>query len=95
MSNATQADLVYDYLKQFGSITPMAALSELGVARLAARIYDLRKQGVEIESETVTSRNRRGDPVSFKKYKLAKTAGTLFDLPTVDQQFVHSTRGER
>ena len=33
------------YLKNNGSIDPMQSLNELGIYRLAARIYDLRSKG--------------------------------------------------
>jgi len=38
-------------LQQGRRLTPLAALQEFGCFRLGARIYDLRKEGYEIESE--------------------------------------------
>jgi hypothetical protein len=51
MSQATQ---ILDMLKR-GPVTAMDALEQAGCFRLAARISDLRQQGVEIETETVTT----------------------------------------
>lgn len=51
MSQATQ---ILDMLKR-GPVTAMDALEQAGCFRLAARIADLRQQGVEIETETVTT----------------------------------------
>lgn len=34
----TQRDLILQYIKDFGSITPMEAYSDLGVTKLATRI---------------------------------------------------------
>jgi hypothetical protein len=51
MSQTTQ---ILDMLKR-GPVTAMDALEQAGCFRLAARISDLRQQGVEIETETVTT----------------------------------------
>lgn len=54
----TQAAAVLAYLKQRGAIDPMTALSALGIYRLAARIWDLRQAGEEIETTTTRSPHR-------------------------------------
>ena len=43
-SNPTQNQRIIDYINQFGSITQLEALRDLGVMRLASRISDLKKQ---------------------------------------------------
>ena len=48
----TQAERVLDYIMEFGSITQIDALRDIGCMRLASRISDLRKQGVDIISKT-------------------------------------------
>lgn len=61
---------ILQWLDDFGSITPMEAMFELGIMRLAARIFDIRsKLGIEIGDEIVSDVNRRGEPVHYKKYK--------------------------
>ena len=40
---ATQNDRIIQYMDEFGSITQMQALSDLGIMRLASRIHDLRE----------------------------------------------------
>lgn len=67
---ATQADRVLDYILEFGSITQLEALNELGVMRLASRISDLRKQGVFITSKVVVVKNRFGEKCRIKRYSL-------------------------
>ena len=67
-SKMTQCDRILDYIEQFGSISQLDAFVDLGVYRLASRIHDLRCKGYAIKSETKTSRNRFGEPVSFKVY---------------------------
>ena len=59
---------VLQYLEDFGSITSLDAFKDLGDTRLAATIFQLRKKGYDIISETQTSVNRYGDNVHFAKY---------------------------
>lgn len=40
-----------DYLQEHNHITPAEASKVLGIDRLAARIYDLKKQGYNINKE--------------------------------------------
>ena len=55
---ATQAQRILDYIEEFGSITQMDALKDLGVMRLASRISDLKRQGYPILSKMETVKNR-------------------------------------
>jgi hypothetical protein len=59
-------------MRCFGSISTFEAFRDLGVARLASRIHDLRGQGYNIISETKTQKNRYGEKTYFKVYKLAE-----------------------
>lgn len=68
----TQEEKVLRHLKQFGSITSWEAIMEYGITRLSAKIFNLRKQGYEIESERITTKNRFGEPCTFAKYMLRK-----------------------
>lgn len=68
----TQCQRILDYMDQFGSITWLEAARDLGVARLASRIHDLKNMGYHIKSETKTSKNRYGEKTSFKVYRLAE-----------------------
>ena len=68
----TQTERIIDYINRFGSITDMNAVEDLGCHRLAARIYDLRKDGYEIIDETIQAKNRFGETTHFKKYMLAE-----------------------
>lgn len=67
---STQCDKVLAYMKQFGSITQLEALSDLGCMRLASRISDLRQQGIAIGRRMKTGKNRYGDDVTFAEYYL-------------------------
>ena len=55
MEKQKQCDLILQHMKAHGSINPKEAESEYGCMRLAARINDLRKRGVAIETEIVKS----------------------------------------
>lgn len=65
-----QEERILQYLRDFGSITPLQALEDLGVMRLGARIYDLKKAGHPISRRMVTKKNRYGEAVSFAEYRL-------------------------
>jgi len=55
-----QCEAVLAYIRRHGSITPLEALRELGVNRLAARINDLRESGHDIASDLVDVQTRAG-----------------------------------
>lgn len=67
---STQCEKVLAYMRQFGSITQLEALSDIGCMRLASRISDLRQQGYAIGRRIRTGKNRYGDSVSFAEYYL-------------------------
>ena len=71
MSKVTQSQRVLDYIEEFGSITQLEALRDLGVMRLASRISDLRRMGVPIESTVETVNNRFEEKTYIKRYRLA------------------------
>lgn len=66
----THCEMILGYMRQFGSITPMDALQDIGCMRLAARIADLRDQGYSIGRRTKKCTNRYGNTVSFAEYYL-------------------------
>ena len=67
----TQKKMILEHLKRFGSIEPLTALREYGVYRLGAIIFNLRKDGENIKTETLKSKSRiTGKPVHFANYIL-------------------------
>lgn len=68
----THKKAVLQYLKDFGSVISMEAFRDLGITRLAAVIYDLKRDGFDIKSEEVVSKNRYGKVVRFSKYYIVK-----------------------
>ena len=66
----TQVERLLDYLKVNKVINPLTAWTELGIYRLSAVIFLLRKAGYEIETNLVEVRNKFNEPVMFAEYKL-------------------------
>ena len=66
----TQNERILSYMKQFGSITQLDALKDLGVMRLASRISDMKSMGVPIVSTVETVKNRYGEKTYIKRYSL-------------------------
>lgn len=56
----TQNEKVLDYIRTQGSITAMEAFKNLGITRLSARIYDLRRSGVKIVQERKFCKTKSG-----------------------------------
>jgi hypothetical protein len=52
----------------------MQAFGDLGVTKLATRISEMRKDGMQFKIETVKSKNRYGKTVCFAKYSFVKEA---------------------
>ena len=59
-----------DYLKEFGNVTSLTAIRDLGNTRLSATIYNLRKDGYNIISEDLIVRNRWGANTTVSLYTL-------------------------
>ena len=65
-----QKELVMEYIKTFGSITPYEAFADLGITKLATRISEMRKDGIGIKVGTIKSVNRYGKATTYAKYSL-------------------------
>jgi len=66
-----QTERVLRHMQQVGPITAMDAVREYGIMRLAARIYDLRRQGYQIVSDDDSGANREGKSANWTSYRLA------------------------
>ena len=65
----SQSDEILQYLRQGNRITPSYAINHFRCFRLAARIYDLRRDGVDVRSRTVKRKSKRtGNTVAFAEY---------------------------
>lgn len=66
----TQTEKILRHLEVYGSITPVEALQEYGIMRLASRISDLKKMGYEIASNMESGYNRFGEKVRYASYSM-------------------------
>ena len=65
----TQKERIRKYLDDFGSITPLEAMADLGIMRLGARIWEMIRDGEPIVRETETSKNRYGQTTRYARYR--------------------------
>lgn len=63
----SKTDRLSSWLRAGRSITPVEALNRFGVMRLAARVHDMRREGLPIITERVT---RNGAHVA--RYRMAR-----------------------
>jgi hypothetical protein len=64
-----QSDALLEVLKSGRAVTPLDALRNLGIGRLAARVHDLRALGFPIEQQMVSV----GDGKKVAQYTLPST----------------------
>lgn len=69
---SSQADQIREALLRGEELTPIEALRRFGCLRLAARVSDLRRDGLQIESETVEANGKR-----FARYRLESPQRSL------------------
>ena len=73
-SKPTQNERILEYINEYGSITQLDALKELGVMRLASRISDLKRLGYPIVSKPEAVKNRYEETCYIKRYSLEREA---------------------
>lgn len=61
-------------------MTALEILAELGIARAAARVYDLKREGWNIGTEFVQVRNRQGEMCRVARYTLLQAQGSLVPM---------------
>jgi hypothetical protein len=66
----TQREKILDYMREWGSITPLDALREFGCMRLATRVFELKQQGYNIKTVIERAENKSGEPVHYARYFL-------------------------
>lgn len=72
----TQCERILRHMQDYGSITQAEAITEYGIYRLGARIWDLKASGVPIRAETITGKNRYGERTNFARYSLDSGGGS-------------------
>lgn len=66
----TKTEAVLKHLAKHGSITSMEAIDAYGATRLGAIIFNLRKDGYDIETVTESGVDRYGHTMSYARYVL-------------------------
>lgn len=82
----TQCERIRKYLKDFGTITQLQALSDLGIMRLASRISEMRKDGEAIGDRIVEVKNRYGETCRVKQYYIENPSEGAFDFIANDSK---------
>ena len=60
---------IISYMKEFGSITTYSAFIDLGCSRLSEYIRQIRQE-YKVKDEWITTVNRYGEKVQYKRYWL-------------------------
>lgn len=69
---ASQKQMALDYIREFGSITPIDGFSDLGITRLSAVVSNLREEGHDIKKVIETSTNRLGNRTRYARYSFGE-----------------------
>lgn len=64
----TQRDKILNYLDRYGSISPMEAYADLKITKLATRISEMKKDGMNFVGKMVYTKNGDGETVCYKRY---------------------------
>ncbi len=68
----TQQERIYNYLQENKVITAREALIDLGIYRLSARISEMMQDGIVINKERITVKNRFKESCSVIQYSLGE-----------------------
>ena len=60
---------IKEHLQSGKTITSWEAIEDYNVTRLAAIVFNLKKDGMKIESKDFTEKNSNGETVKFTRYK--------------------------
>ena len=66
----TQKQMIVKYIKDFGSISPMEAFSDLGITKLATRVSELISDGEKIRKQPEKRLNRYGKKCRYMRYTM-------------------------
>lgn len=74
MTKQNQAHKILEYIEANGYITAWEAMNVLGIMRLAARIADLKAEGIPIVTILRHKVNEDGSYTRWAEYRLAEVA---------------------
>lgn len=67
---STQCDRLLHHLRDVGPITALDGWQCLGIARIGARVYDLKARGFDVRTRDVTVHNRWNEKCRVAEYYL-------------------------
>jgi len=66
----TQHQLITQYCKDFGSISPMESFKDLGITKLATRVSEMQVNGFQFVKTKESTKTRFGGNANYKRYKI-------------------------
>lgn len=66
----TQSEMILEYLQSGRTLTQLEALNRFGCARLASRIHELREDGHNIATRSITVDRAHGGKANVTEYRL-------------------------
>lgn len=66
----TQNERILRHLREIGCITPMEAIGQYGITKLATRVSEMKRDGHPIITTMVYGKNRFGEPTHWASYRL-------------------------
>ena len=70
MNKKNKTSEILKYLKRYKKITSLQAIEKFGSIRLGGIIFNLRKKGYDILTETKSTKDRYGNPCNYAVYIL-------------------------
>ena len=62
---------ILEYIRRYGSISPMEAFAELGITKLSTRVSEMKMLGIQFEQDYESRTNMIGKTVRFMRYRRA------------------------
>lgn len=62
---------ILEYIRRYGSISPMEAFSDLYITKLATRISEMKMLGIQFDQTYESRMNRSGRNVRYMRYRRA------------------------
>ena len=75
IKNGNQEQMILEYIKDKGCITTLQAVRELGILQAPARIWGLKRRGINIKTRWKQVVDRYGETKRIVEYYLAEDEG--------------------
>lgn len=62
---------ILEYIRRYGSISPMEAFADLGITKLSTRISEMKMLGIQFDQAFESRENRFGKNVRYMRYRKA------------------------